>query len=134
MRSLFFIAALLIAAPASVSPALAAPAGSLRVIASPAPAASSSGAGLRGAQTATGAATGAATPATPAPLPPPIQSKAPLAFFAADGQPQAQSVQECRLGCARTYYFCLAGGDAPSCPQNWTSCRATCARNSGPLP
>lgn len=128
MRSLFIIAALLIAAPT-----FAAPSGSLRVIASPA-ASSSSGAGLRGAQTATGVVAGTAVPATPAPLPPPIQSKAPLAFFAAGAQPPAQSVQECRLGCARTYYFCLAGEDAPSCPQNWTSCRAACARNSGPLP
>ncbi len=125
MRMAAIIAVLVIAAPA-----LAAPATSLRVIAGPT---ASSDAGLRGAESATGVVT-APAPTPPAPLPPPIQSKAPLAFFAANAQPAAQDVQACRLGCARSYYFCLASEDAPSCPQNWTSCRADCARNSAPLP
>ena len=35
---------------------------------------------------------------------------------------------QCRVTCAHTYYFCLAGEDAPSCPQNWSSCLITCNR------
>jgi len=107
-------------------PALAAPGGGLRVVA-----ASSDAAGLRGSQ----AAPALSAPAPQASsLPPPIQSKAPLGFFAANAQPAARDVGACRLACARAYYFCLAGEDAPSCPQNWTSCRADCTRNSRPLP
>jgi len=97
------------------------------LIAGPALAAPS--AGLRGAQSAPTVATPA-----PAPLPPPIQSKAPLAFFASDAQPAARDAGQCRQDCARAYYFCLAGGDASSCPQIWTSCRADCSRDSRPLP
>jgi len=108
-------------------PALAAPTGSLRVVS-----ASSNAVGLRGAQSASTVSTPAVTP--PAPLPPPIQSKAPLSFFAASAQPAPRGAGECRQGCARAYYFCLAGGDAPSCPQEWTSCRSDCSRNSRPLP
>jgi len=103
-------------------PALAAAPGSLRVV-------GSSADGLRGTQAAT-----AVTPPTPAPLPPPIQSKAPSAFFASDAQPAARDVGQCRQGCAQAYYFCLAGGDAPSCPETWTSCRSDCSRDSRPLP
>jgi hypothetical protein len=35
---------------------------------------------------------------------------------------------QCRATCAHTYYFCLSGADAPSCPQNWTSCLNVCDR------
>jgi len=108
-------------------PALAAPTGSLRVVA-PSPD------GLRGAQSANQGATQATAPATTLPLPPPIQSKAPSSFFAADAQPAARDAGACRQACAHVYYFCLAGGDAPSCPENWTSCRADCNRDSRPLP
>ena len=110
-------------------PALAAPSGILRVVTS-----SPDAAGLRGAQSASTASTPAVITPTPAPLPPPIQSKAPLAFFAADGQPAARDPGECRQACAHAYYFCLAGGDAPSCPEHWTSCRSDCSRDARPLP
>ena len=106
-------------------PALAAPSGSLHVVAS-----SSDAAGLRGAQPASSVSTAT----TPQPLPPPIQSKAPLAFFAAAGQPAPRDAGECRQACARSYYFCLAGDYAASCPQEWTSCRSDCNRDSRPLP
>jgi hypothetical protein len=108
-------------------PALAAPTASLRVV-------KSSPAGLRGAQSASTAAAQAVTPPALPPLPPPIQSKAPLSFFAAAAQPAARGAGECRQACAHSYYFCLAGGDAPSCPQEWTSCRSDCSRDSHPLP
>ena len=104
-------------------PALAAPSASLRVV-------SASPTGLRGAEAAPAVTTPAPAPAPP----PPIQSKAPLAFFAANAQPAARDAGECRQACARTYYFCLAGGDEPSCPQEWTSCRSDCSRDSRPLP
>jgi len=108
-------------------PALAAPSGSLRVVSQ-----SPNAAGLRGVQSPSTVA--AAQVTAPAPLPPPIQSKAPLSFFAADAQPAARGAGECRQACAHSYYFCLAGGDAPSCPQEWTSCRSDCSRDSRPLP
>ena len=110
-------------------PALAAPAASLRVVGP-----SSDAAGLRGAQAASTASAPAATPPTPPPLPPPIQSKAPLTFFAGGAQPPARDPGECRQACAHAYYFCLAGGDAPSCPEHWTSCRSDCSRDARPLP
>ena len=110
-------------------PALAAPSGSLRVVGS-----SSDAAGLRGAQSPSSMAAPAVTTPAPAPLPPPIQSKAPLVFFASDAQPAARDVGQCRQGCAQAYYFCLAGGDASSCPETWTSCRSDCSRDSRPLP
>ena len=106
-------------------PALAAPSGGLRV-------ASATPAGLRGAQSPSDLAA-AAAPSLP-PLPPPIQSKAPLAFFAANAQPAAPDVGACRQACAHAYYFCLAGGAEPSCPEQWTSCRSDCSRVSRPLP
>ena len=119
MRMVTLVLCLLIAGPA-----LAAAPATLHVVGSGA-------GGLRGAQ----AAPVVTTPtAESAPLPPPIQSKAPLAFFASDAQPAARDVGQCRQGCAQAYYFCLAGGDAPSCPETWTSCRSDCSRDSRPLP
>ena len=110
-------------------PALAAPSGSLRVVA-----ASPDAAGLRGAQSPSSMAAPAVTTPAPAPLPPPIQSKAPLSFFAAGAQPAPRDAGECRQACAHAYYFYLAGGSEPSCPEQWTSCRSDCSRNSRPLP
>jgi hypothetical protein len=110
-------------------PALAAPSGSLRVVAS-----TPASAGLRGAQSLPiMAAPGVTAPSAQA-LPPPIQSKAPLAFFATSAPPAARNAGECRRTCARSYYFCLAGEYAASCPEEWTSCRADCSRDSRPLP
>jgi hypothetical protein len=35
---------------------------------------------------------------------------------------------QCRLACAHSYYFCLAGENAEACPGNWTQCLTTCGR------
>ena len=35
---------------------------------------------------------------------------------------------QCRLACAHSYYFCLAGEDADACSGNWTQCLTTCNR------
>jgi hypothetical protein len=40
-------------------------------------------------------------------------------------------VGQCRQACAHTYYFCLAGQDAESCPESWTSCLTAC--NQAPI-
>jgi hypothetical protein len=86
----------------------------------PAPAKPVAARGLRGARTAK-------APAKPSTKPAPAQiaSATPppgdISTFSTDpGQ--------CREACAHTYYFCLAGEDAPSCPQNWSSCLITCNR------
>lgn len=34
---------------------------------------------------------------------------------------------QCRLSCARSYYFCLSGDTPEQCPQAWGQCRAACA-------
>ncbi|WP_309645585.1 hypothetical protein [Phenylobacterium sp.] len=54
---------------------------------------------------------------TPTPLPPML---APLA------RPVASDGGACRLSCARSYYFCLAGDSADECPSSWGQCRARC--------
>ena len=40
--------------------------------------------------------------------------------------------QQCRMSCAQTYYFCLAGNQGDDCPTSWGQCRAAC--NAEPLP
>lgn len=35
--------------------------------------------------------------------------------------------QQCRMACAQTYYFCLAGMDADECASSWSQCRAGCS-------
>jgi len=69
--------------------------------------------GLRGAQTAKAPARPAAAPTQIARTTPPPTS---------DASTYSTDPGQCREGCAHTYYFCLAGEDAPSCPQNWSSC------------
>ncbi len=122
MRLLTIALCLLVAGPA-----LAAPSASLRVIA-PDP----NAAGLRGAQSPVNGDSPNRT--APAALPLPIQSRAPISFFSPGAQPAARDGGACRQTCARDYFFCLAGGDEPRCPQSWTSCRSDCGRNSRPLP
>jgi hypothetical protein len=70
--------------------------------------------GLRGPQPAKPA--NAAAPGPNASLPAPNASALPT------------DPGQCRAACAHTYYFCLSGDDAPSCPQNWTSCLTACNR------
>jgi hypothetical protein len=82
----------------------------------PAPAKPVAASGLRGAQTAK-TATKPAQIASTTPPPPPGDAST---FSTDPGQ--------CREACAHTYYFCLAGEDAPSCPQNWSSCLIACNR------
>lgn len=59
----------------------------------------------------------AAWASTPAPLPPML---APLA------RPSTADGGACRLGCARSYYFCLAGESVDECPASWGQCRSRC--------
>ncbi len=40
--------------------------------------------------------------------------------------PLPADVGQCRLDCARSYYFCLAGDDADSCGPTWASCLSAC--------
>ena len=83
----------------------------------PAPAKPAVASGLRGAQ--------GAKPAKAAPIAAPLL-RASLPTSDASALPADPG--QCRAACAHTYYFCLAGDDAPSCPQNWTSCLAGCSR------
>jgi len=39
---------------------------------------------------------------------------------------------DCRLACARSYYFCLAGADPTDCPRSWTQCLADCGKPAPP--
>lgn len=52
---------------------------------------------------------------------PPPSSWAESAYGAPASDPD-----ECRMACAHSYYFCLAGENAPSCPQDWISCQSGC--------
>src|SRR5271167_605461 len=71
--------------------------------------------GLRGPQTA-----GASRARTPAPV-----LRASLTESMTAVAPAADP-RECRLACARPYYFCLAGPEAGSCSQEWTHCLVGC--------
>lgn len=70
-------------------------------------------------------------PAPKAKVPPPaaavvaapqtaLQPLIPLASSRAGGD-----TGQCRAACARSYYFCTAGGD-DTCPGNWAQCNARC--------
>lgn len=72
-------------------------------------------AALKGTVSAGAAAT--PTDEIPPPLPPPVQPTGLAASPAGGGQ--------CRLACARAYYFCLAGED-DRCPQSWSRCVSGC--------
>ena len=80
----------------------------------PKPAAAS---GLRGAQ--------GARPAKAATIVSPLLR---ASLPASDASAVPADPGQCRATCAHTYYFCLSGDDAPSCPQSWTSCLAGCGR------
>jgi hypothetical protein len=73
--------------------------------------------GLRGEQ--------GGKPAKPAPIAAPLLR---ASLPASDASVLPTDPGQCHAGCAHTYYFCLAGDDAPSCPQNWTACLASCNR------
>lgn len=86
----------------------------------PAPAKPAAASGLRGAQAAKTPAKLAAAPAQIASTTPPPTP--------GDASTYSTDPGQCREACAHTYYFCLAGEDAPSCPQNWSSCLIGCNR------
>ena len=46
---------------------------------------------------------------------------APIASAPVGGAPQ-----QCRLSCAQTYYFCLAGDYPDQCSASWGQCRSGC--------
>ncbi len=86
--------------------------------------------GLRGPQSAAGGVARTANGQAPAPVeapalpslapPPPLMSLLP----AGPDQPL------CRTTCARSYYFCLSGGDAAEdCGGTWGQCAARCNRS-----
>ncbi|CAN5756645.1 hypothetical protein BH11PSE1_BH11PSE1_23600 [soil metagenome] len=40
--------------------------------------------------------------------------------------PVAGEAGQCRLSCAQSYYFCLAGDGSDDCAPTWGQCRAAC--------
>jgi hypothetical protein len=75
-------------------------------------------------------------PQQPPPPPPraavkPLKAKParlPAAFAPPKASPIPPDASQCRQACAHAYYFCLAGGEADSCPGPWTSCLSDCSR------
>lgn len=68
-------------------------------------------------------------PAPKAKAPPPAVAVAPQTALQpliplASGRSGGDTGQ-CRAACARSYYFCTAGGD-DTCPGNWAQCNARC--------
>lgn len=48
---------------------------------------------------------------------------APILFLP---QPVAGAAGQCRLSCARSYYFCLSADGGDDCAPSWSQCRARC--------
>ncbi|HEX4196589.1 MAG TPA: hypothetical protein VHZ26_04030 [Caulobacteraceae bacterium] len=60
----------------------------------------------------------------------PTATLAPLAPAASPlSDASAADPGQCRMACDHSYYFCLSGQDAESCPETWTSCRTGCERS-----
>ena len=72
------------------------------------------------------AASANADAAKPKPKPKPAQSLIPRPPVRVGLEPVAADTDSCRQTCARKYYFCLSGGDADICPEDWTLCRSRC--------
>ena len=76
----------------------------------------------------------ATIPATPRPKPAPVQAAPvdtpsvvlPAPIPLAVGRPGGDA-QQCRATCARTLYFCNAGGDDEGCGSRWAQCNASCS-------
>ncbi len=76
---------------------------------------------LRGSE-ATAQTSVASAGASVQPIPP-----LPIAAAYSPIPPPAQAdIDQCRMTCAHTYYFCSAGSDTDDCAPTWTSCRAKC--------
>ncbi len=112
------VLALLVLSLALGSPASAQKA-PIKVITPPPPAAPA----LRGLQSAAspGVPTGSVAAAAAATL---AQSSIPLRSLS--DIPVAGEAGRCRLSCAQSYYFCLAGDGSDDCAPTWGQCRATC--------
>lgn len=64
--------------------------------------------------------------------PPPLPSLPSLASLASLASlPAPPNPEQCRLQCAQTYYFCLAGDGSDECPQAWSQCRLGCDPRPG---
>ncbi|MDO8900712.1 MAG: hypothetical protein Q7V15_05085 [Phenylobacterium sp.] len=48
--------------------------------------------------------------------------------------PPPPDAPACRMSCAQTYYFCLAGDASDECAQAWGQCRLGCGPGSGGPP
>ncbi len=48
--------------------------------------------------------------------------------------PIPPDAQACRMSCAQTYYFCLAGDGSDECAQAWGQCRLGCGPGAGGPP
>jgi hypothetical protein len=116
-RSLAFLfLSLLVAAPAAAQEKRAKPTTVIR----PSPLA-----GLRSAAApeALAARTGRTLTAPP-PLASPVAT--PIATLPLPFTPQASEPGQCRMACAQSYYFCLAGDDAETCAPSWGQCLSSC--------
>jgi hypothetical protein len=76
---------------------------------------------------------GLATPTPPALL------AGPAGLALRPGQPISSSLasaagdlNQCRLTCAHSYYFCLSSADSTYCPEAWSSCLTDCGRPADP--
>lgn len=88
--------------------------------------------GLRGA----GAAPQGAVAEHAAPeeddAPPPVSlGLRSLAGSVVMSSPAPPDAQACRMSCAQTYYFCLAGDGSDECAQAWGQCRLGCGPGVG---
>lgn len=113
MRRLALLALLI---PVLAAPAMAGQKAKLTVV-KPAAAAK-----LRGAQPGSGAAVATSQPT---PLATPVPAALAQAWSAPIPQGSGGDASQCRTSCARTYYFCAAGGDE-DCAGRWSQCAASC--------
>ncbi|OYW93184.1 MAG: hypothetical protein B7Z13_07965 [Caulobacterales bacterium 32-67-6] len=58
----------------------------------------------------------------------------PLAGSVVMASPMPPDPQACRMSCAQTYYFCLAGDSSDECAQSWGQCRLGCGPGAGGPP
>ncbi len=112
-----FLAILALAGPAQAQK------GQLRVVAPSAVPA------LRGALPADSPLT--ATPSLPAPPVSLDQTQDFNPLRSLNESPVAGAAGQCRLSCAQSYYFCLAGELSDDCPSTWGQCRAACDAPGG---
>ena len=55
----------------------------------------------------------------------------PLAGSVVMSSPAPPDARACRMSCAQTYYFCLAGDGSDECAQAWGQCRLGCGPGAG---